>query len=46
VNDTIDAMKDDVERAVVGLADTADSAKTLLAAVSADLKLMAASGAN
>jgi phospholipid/cholesterol/gamma-HCH transport system substrate-binding protein len=45
VNDTIDALKGDVERAVVGIADTADSAKTLLAAVSVDLKLMAASGA-
>ena len=45
VNDTIDALTDDVERAVVGIADTAGSAKTLLAAVSVDLKRMAASGA-
>ena len=45
VNDTIDAIKGDVARAVVGVADTADGAKALLAAVSADLKLMAASGA-
>jgi phospholipid/cholesterol/gamma-HCH transport system substrate-binding protein len=45
VNDTIDAMHGDVERAVVGLADTVDNANALLAAVSADLKQMAASGA-
>jgi phospholipid/cholesterol/gamma-HCH transport system substrate-binding protein len=45
VNDTIDAMQDDVQRAVVGIADAAGHANTLLTAVSADLKLMAASGA-
>jgi phospholipid/cholesterol/gamma-HCH transport system substrate-binding protein len=44
VNDTIDGLTDDVERAVVGIADTADTAKTLLAAVSGDLKMMATSG--
>jgi ABC-type transporter Mla subunit MlaD len=41
----VDALTDDMERAVVGIADTADDAKTLLAAVSGDLKQMAASGA-
>ena len=45
VNDIVDALTDDMERAVVGIADTADTAKTLLAAVSGDLKQMAASGA-
>jgi phospholipid/cholesterol/gamma-HCH transport system substrate-binding protein len=45
VNTTIDAMKGDVERAVVGIADTVDNANALLTAASADLKLMAASGA-
>ena len=45
VNDTIDAMKGDVERVVVGVADTVGNANTLLTAASADLKLMAASGA-
>jgi phospholipid/cholesterol/gamma-HCH transport system substrate-binding protein len=45
VNDTIDAMKGDVERAVVGVADTVGNANALLTAVKADLKLMAASGA-
>src|SRR6185503_1479798 len=45
VHDIIDALTGDMERAVVGIADTADSAKTLLATVSVDLKLIAASGA-
>ena len=45
VNDTIDDMKDDVQRAVVAIADTVDNANTLLADVSGDLKQMAASGA-
>ncbi len=45
VNTTIDAMKGDVERAVVGIADTVDNANALLTAVSADLTQMAASGA-
>jgi len=46
VNTTIDAMKGDVERAVVGIANTVDNANALLTAASGDLKLMAASGAN
>ena len=45
VNNTIDAMKGDMERAVVGIANTVDNANALLTAASADLKLMAASGA-
>ena len=45
VNGTIDAMKGDVERAVVGIANTVDNANALLTAASADLKMMAASGA-
>ena len=45
VNTTIDAMKGDVERAVVGIANTVDNANALLTAASGDLKLMAASGA-
>ena len=45
VNDTIDDMKDDVQRAVVAIADTVDNANTLITDVSADVKKMAASGA-
>jgi phospholipid/cholesterol/gamma-HCH transport system substrate-binding protein len=45
VNGIVDALSDDMERAVVGIADTADGAKALLSAVSGDLKQMAASGA-
>src|SRR6185436_5543106 len=45
VNNTIDAMKGDMERAVIGIANTVDNANALLTAASADLKLMAASGA-
>ena len=45
VNETIDAMRGDVERAVVGIADTVGNANALLTAVSGDLKQMAAAGA-
>ena len=45
VNDAIDEMKADVQRAVVSGADTIDSAKQLLADVSGDVKTMAANGA-
>jgi len=45
VNDTIDALQGDVERAVVGIANTVDNANALLTAASGNLKLMAASGA-
>ena len=45
VNDTIDDMKGDVQRAVVAIADTVDNANALITDVSGDLKKMAASGA-
>ena len=45
VNDMVDAMKDDVQRAVGAIADTVGSANTLITDVSADVKKMAASGA-
>jgi phospholipid/cholesterol/gamma-HCH transport system substrate-binding protein len=45
VNNTIDAMKDDLQRAVVAIADTVGSANTLITDVSADVKKMSASGA-
>jgi phospholipid/cholesterol/gamma-HCH transport system substrate-binding protein len=45
VNDTIDEMKYDVQRAVVSVADTAGSANDLVVAVSDDVKRMAAAGA-
>ena len=44
VNDAIDEMKDDVERAVVSGANTIDSANALLTAVSGDVKAMASNG--
>jgi phospholipid/cholesterol/gamma-HCH transport system substrate-binding protein len=45
VNDTIDEMKYDVERAVTSGADTVDIANKLLADVSGDVKTMASNGA-
>jgi phospholipid/cholesterol/gamma-HCH transport system substrate-binding protein len=45
VNDTIDEMKYDVQRAVVSVADTAGSANELVVAVSEDVKRMASAGA-
>jgi phospholipid/cholesterol/gamma-HCH transport system substrate-binding protein len=45
VNDTIDALQDDMQRAVVGIADSVEKTNTLIADVSGDLKLMATSGA-
>jgi hypothetical protein len=45
VNGTVDAMQGDVTRAVAGIANTADTANSLLTAVAPDLKQMAASGA-
>jgi phospholipid/cholesterol/gamma-HCH transport system substrate-binding protein len=45
VNDAIDEMKGDVERAVVSGANTIDSANALLTAVSGDVKAMASNGA-
>jgi phospholipid/cholesterol/gamma-HCH transport system substrate-binding protein len=45
VNGTIDEMKDDVQRAIVAVADTVGNANTLIVGVSDDVKKMAASGA-
>jgi phospholipid/cholesterol/gamma-HCH transport system substrate-binding protein len=45
VNDTIDSMKDDLQRAIVSIADTVDNANDVITAVSADVKTMASSGA-
>ena len=45
VNDTIDEMKGDVQRAVVSIADTVDNTNALVTDVSDDLKRMASAGA-
>jgi len=45
VNKTIDDLKDDVQRAVVSIADTADNASMLISAVSSDVKAMTSAGA-
>src|SRR4029450_1263497 len=45
VNDTIDDMRDDVQRAVGAVADTAGNANSLITDVSAEVTKMAASGA-
>lgn len=45
VNSTIDDMKGDVARVVLGVGTTVDQTNALIADVSGDLKLMAASGA-
>jgi phospholipid/cholesterol/gamma-HCH transport system substrate-binding protein len=45
VNDTIDNMKADSQRAVAGIADTVDNANTLILDVHANVTRMAASGA-
>ena len=45
VNATIDAMKGDVQNAVVAVADTMGNANALITDVSGDVKKMAASGA-
>jgi phospholipid/cholesterol/gamma-HCH transport system substrate-binding protein len=45
VNGTIDDMRADILRAVVSIADTADNANAIIAAVSDDVKTMAKSGA-
>ena len=44
VNQTIDEMKDDVQRAVVSVGDTVDNANELITDVSDDVKKMAAAG--
>lgn len=45
VNNTIDQMNYDVQRAVVSIADTAENANGLILEISGDVKKMAASGA-
>jgi phospholipid/cholesterol/gamma-HCH transport system substrate-binding protein len=45
VNDTIDDMDDEVQRAVVAIADTVETANALITDVSGDLKQMASAGA-
>jgi phospholipid/cholesterol/gamma-HCH transport system substrate-binding protein len=45
VNETIDAMKGDVQNAVLAVADTMGNANALITDVSGDVKKMAASGA-
>jgi phospholipid/cholesterol/gamma-HCH transport system substrate-binding protein len=44
VNQTIDEMKDDVQRAVVSIGDTVDNANGLITDISDDVKKMAAAG--
>ena len=44
VNDTIDEMRGDLQRAVVSIADTVDNANMLITDVSGDVKKMTASG--
>jgi len=44
VNQTIDEMKDDVQRAVVSIGDTVDNANALIIDVTDDVKKMAAAG--
>ena len=45
VNDAVDGMKDDVQRAVVAIADTVDNANALLTGVTGEVTKIAASGA-
>jgi phospholipid/cholesterol/gamma-HCH transport system substrate-binding protein len=45
VNNTIDQMNDDIQRAVVSIADTAENANGLIKDIGGDVKKMAASGA-
>jgi phospholipid/cholesterol/gamma-HCH transport system substrate-binding protein len=45
VNDTIDAMRDDVQRAVVAVADTVNNANARITDVGVEVKKIAASGA-
>ena len=44
VNQTIDEMKDDVQRAVVSIGDTVDNANGLITDITDDVKKMAAAG--
>jgi phospholipid/cholesterol/gamma-HCH transport system substrate-binding protein len=45
VNDTVDDMRDDVQRAVAAIADTAESANVLITGVTGEVTKIAASGA-
>ncbi len=45
VNDAVDGMKDDVQRAVVAIADTVDNANLLITGVTGEVTKIAASGA-
>jgi ABC-type transporter Mla subunit MlaD len=45
VNEIIDEMRDDVQRAVVAIADTAADANAIIAAVGPDVKALAKAGA-
>jgi phospholipid/cholesterol/gamma-HCH transport system substrate-binding protein len=45
VNDAVDGMKDDVQRAVVAIADTVDNANALITGVTGEVTKIAASGA-
>ena len=45
VNDTVDDMRDDVQRAVVAIADTVDNANALITGVTGEVTKIAASGA-
>jgi len=45
VNDVVDRMRDDVQRAVVAIADTADNANSLITSVTGEVTKIAAAGA-
>ena len=45
VNDVVDDMRDDVQRAVVAIADTAENANVLITGVTGEVTKIAASGA-
>ena len=45
VNDAVDGMRDDVQRAVVAIADTVDNANSLITGVTGEVTKIAASGA-
>jgi len=45
VNDVVDEMRDDVQRAVVAIADTAENANVLITGVTGEVTKIAASGA-
>jgi phospholipid/cholesterol/gamma-HCH transport system substrate-binding protein len=45
VNDAVDSMRDDIQRAVVAIADTVDNANSLINGVTGEVTKIAASGA-